>query len=211
MDLSQLTPVLGLFGVIVGALAVLSGTVLTQRNLWKIEVLKDARALRDAKRERVRVLYDGVLVNVLDAATDVGRIGTAPDEEAKRKLSDEVLIDLEKASARLQLEIAAARVSPLVERFIGMMRGEPHQDDLTAFIGELRLTMQQSLAALEQNAAQTAHAHAGVQQHVDDGQVAQASAGVVRGQAQLANFMLGEWRARRAAITGPPASPAARS
>ncbi len=84
MDLSPLT--LSFIGTILGAAIALAGTYVTQRNLWQIEVLRDARALRDARRDRLRKLYESLLPFVYAAPGQKLRLREDPDPTYKQAL-----------------------------------------------------------------------------------------------------------------------------
>jgi hypothetical protein len=151
-DLTALAPALVLVGTIVGAIAAVGGTFLTQRNLWSLDVLKDARALRDAKRERLRKNYEAALLSLSE---------WLGDGEASSKANS--LAVLERTYLQLLLEPEA---EPVVRLLVVLVdnpeRAKPWFSDMldpdtghTAkelgrdLVRDLRRAMEESLTALE--------------------------------------------------------------
>ena len=169
MDLTQLTPLLVPLGTILGAAVALAGTYVAQRNLWNLDVLKDARSLRDAKRERLRALYELAVVTCSDLRSLGGRVqiveskpqvtstkigakpppaGMDPSFRAflnskQEQVRFQVIAELVRIRVRLSLEPEAAAVVLIVDDVISGR-------DLPYLFRDLQAAMQRSLVGLEQ-------------------------------------------------------------
>lgn len=168
-DLAPFAPLLLLVGTVLGASVAFFGTYLTQRNLWTLDVLKDARALRDAKRERLRNNYTAVLQAYTELFANMP-VGPSNDEQAqtaKEKLEQvflQLLLEPEAEPVITQLSVFMVEKSWLSDLLdpderiepvgilvsAGVPAGDLDSRRKYATPQDLRRAMRDSLKAFEQ-------------------------------------------------------------
>lgn len=145
-------------GPIGGALiALVTGVVvfwLNERREFRLERLRDARAIRDARHERLRSLYEGLLVLAREAQSTASAIAQDQGKRVERfPALAKAAEDFRRLEVRLTLEgqqNIATLYHTIIELLPAASRGGPALTRLESAVNALEVAMRDSLSALEQ-------------------------------------------------------------